>query len=202
MTDSEYSICPYEAGHVVLNKRFVRHLLKCRKNHRTLETAVCPFNARHVIPKPELQRHLNCCPDSVMLELQVNYERLCVDDDELKGDTSVPPYDNHGYDFGTNENWDAQEGEVVLQKKLLPEERLRKRSMIVQRMKEKKSLALGDVTLQACSVQTPSNCETNWLNLELPHGRTQTDETKLDSGAKKGSVIEPPSKLAAKFHSS
>lgn len=106
---NELHVCPYDASHRVAAKRFVRHIIKCRKNHPGADTSVCPFNARHIVPKPELQIHISSCLDRRMIENEINCERLNIDGDEARGDTSVPPYSgNDVHDWGEDEDWDRE----------------------------------------------------------------------------------------------
>ncbi|XP_039263964.2 uncharacterized protein LOC120339828 [Styela clava] len=104
----ELFICPYDPVHRVAARRYIRHIIKCRRNFPLVEKAVCPFNARHVVPKPELRHHLSCCPDARMIESEINFDRCGYDGDEVKGDTSMPPMQSQPLDFGSEENWDDE----------------------------------------------------------------------------------------------
>nr|CAB3261306.1 uncharacterized protein LOC100176891 [Phallusia mammillata] len=105
----ELFVCPYDPVHRITAKRFVRHILKCQKNHPKSNKKICPFNARHIIPKPELQMHISMCPDKRLLEHEINCERIAFRNSELRGDTSVPSFSTmEDLDFGSHEDWDEE----------------------------------------------------------------------------------------------
>jgi len=57
------------------------------------------------------QRVISCLKRTVKNIIYCNYlERLMINGDEVKGDTSVPPYSNHNDDddFDGDENWDRE----------------------------------------------------------------------------------------------
>lgn len=100
--------CPYDCAHRVTAKRFVRHLLKCRRNHKKAEMSVCPYNARHVVPAPEFRYHLKYCLDGRLIEeeeTKLFNNRVA---DESKGDTAIPPPMSYSTEFGEEENWDEE----------------------------------------------------------------------------------------------
>ncbi|CAK8688251.1 unnamed protein product [Clavelina lepadiformis] len=68
----ELFVCPYDPVHRISAKRYVGHIMKCKKNHPGADKDVCSFNARHIVPKPELQMHMSSCPDRTMFEFEIN----------------------------------------------------------------------------------------------------------------------------------
>jgi len=63
--------CPYNVSHLILNKKQITHLDKCRKQYekdeaaagRKPEIVACRFNFSHRIIKPEIKLHEDQCPD-------------------------------------------------------------------------------------------------------------------------------------------
>ncbi|XP_028394580.1 gametocyte-specific factor 1-like [Dendronephthya gigantea] len=105
----QHVICPYDASHRITAARFQRHLVKCRKNYPNKDFVSCPFNATHQILRPHLRSHICQCPDKNVVEASMSE---CYKDvetlDKLKGNTSVPPYNNPGLNDVGDEDWDRE----------------------------------------------------------------------------------------------
>jgi len=43
LDQNELHVCPYDSSHRVASKRFVRHIIKCRKNHAGAEKVLLCF---------------------------------------------------------------------------------------------------------------------------------------------------------------
>nr|XP_039259853.1 uncharacterized protein LOC120336274 [Styela clava] len=98
----ELFVCPFDPIHRISAKRFVYHIIKCRKNHPHIETETCPFNARHIVLKPDIRHHTSICPDRKLVELELNsLDRLELSNDQLT--VSSEPLN-----FGDDEDWDQE----------------------------------------------------------------------------------------------
>ncbi|BFZ10785.1 hypothetical protein BsWGS_13823 [Bradybaena similaris] len=63
--------CPYDSTHMICEKFFSKHLMKCRKNHKLHKMVTCKFDKTHLIPKPELPHHLSICPSRCLLDREL-----------------------------------------------------------------------------------------------------------------------------------
>lgn len=60
----KYIMCPYNPAHIILSYRMNTHLVKCRKQHETLDWGRCSHNINHHMPRVELSHHENHeCPN-------------------------------------------------------------------------------------------------------------------------------------------
>lgn len=55
MDDKDLLECPYDKHHRILKHRMQLHLIKCRRNHPSVNKVICPFNVTHVLNEPELK---------------------------------------------------------------------------------------------------------------------------------------------------
>jgi hypothetical protein len=94
-------ICPYDATHVIKNKRFSRHLVKCAKNNANAKNFTsCDYNYSHKIKRGEGSEHYKHCSE------RQNYERWLEDGKDVKkGCTSLPIYEDAVIE---GENWDDE----------------------------------------------------------------------------------------------
>ncbi|XP_041773869.1 uncharacterized protein LOC121594547 [Anopheles merus] len=60
--------CPYNKSHTILAQRFVKHLIKCRRQHPNAKIAICPFNSSHHVNEQEMKVHTTTCPDRGQIE--------------------------------------------------------------------------------------------------------------------------------------
>lgn len=99
-------VCPYNKYHVIRAQRFVRHIMKCRKNNSLIETVTCPYNARHIVGGPELQYHLDQCPDHKLWQYkQVKEQSLLIEN--KTGDLTDPPYSQMDHNM-MEESWEDE----------------------------------------------------------------------------------------------
>ncbi|CAH1774671.1 unnamed protein product [Owenia fusiformis] len=106
--------CPYQNSHMVRQKRFPYHLMKCRKQYTGNDFATCPFNARHEMPRPELRYHVINCPDKAVLEQEILYNQSKNEEGTyFKGNTAVPSYFPDWQPPASSEDWDSETPSVV-----------------------------------------------------------------------------------------
>jgi len=111
----EIKTCPYDPSHRVHAKRFLRHLMKCQKNHPNAKMTKCPFNATHIIPDENYTAHLAICPDKAWIEVQMQTNPV------ITGDVSIPISDNNHFNMSDGEDWDQPANSFPKQRKPVSE---------------------------------------------------------------------------------
>uniref|UniRef100_A0A1B6C1I7 CHHC U11-48K-type domain-containing protein n=1 Tax=Clastoptera arizonana TaxID=38151 RepID=A0A1B6C1I7_9HEMI len=111
--------CPFNKDHIVIRRRFVRHLMKCRKNHPNHNMVVCPYNATEYVERSEFPNHLlKCKYKKSRVECEIRDHNILKN--KLHGDLSDAPF--HYVDLkSTNENnefWDEESKDLDDQAKV------------------------------------------------------------------------------------
>lgn len=107
----DYSVCPFDSKHLILNKRMAGHLVKCARNFVCADMETCPYNARHVYPRVQHQHHLLHCPDRAIIDREIfdmTGQSAGGASSNSSGNCSLPSYDRH--DCEAEENWDDDSG--------------------------------------------------------------------------------------------
>ncbi|RUS71863.1 hypothetical protein EGW08_020372 [Elysia chlorotica] len=105
--EDDMLMCPYDSSHLINVLRMPRHLLRCRKNHPSMDLKVCPFNGFHEVPAPELRYHMEHCPDKALLDRDAH---LFGNKTRVKGFTELPESRDHELcGEGDEELWDSEQ---------------------------------------------------------------------------------------------
>ncbi|XP_034254532.1 gametocyte-specific factor 1 homolog isoform X2 [Thrips palmi] len=95
----KYLVCPYNTAHTILKYRMNTHLVKCRKQHASLDWGRCVHNSNHHMPKAELPHHENHeCPNRHSFQASI----VTFNNEEFK---SLAPIE-HIELPDSGENWD------------------------------------------------------------------------------------------------
>lgn len=101
--------CPFNPAHLIPAESMQRHLLKCRKQHKSSGMLVCPFNQTHYLKTQEYAQHIKTCRDRILIESCRYTEKK----DTRSGNqaTAQPSMANYAtetasYDGNDEENWD------------------------------------------------------------------------------------------------
>lgn len=63
MPDEDFSICPFNKSHRIIQYRMPAHIIKCRRNYCGPPLEQCIYNATHFVPVGTMTEHLQSCKD-------------------------------------------------------------------------------------------------------------------------------------------
>ncbi|XP_049544688.1 gametocyte-specific factor 1 homolog [Anopheles darlingi] len=103
--------CPFNPAHLLAGESMQKHLLKCKKQHKSSNLIVCPFNQTHYIRKSEYAQHIKVCPDRILIESCRYTEKNDARGGTNAGqrqETTQPNYtaETTSYNGNDEENWD------------------------------------------------------------------------------------------------
>nr|XP_022909405.1 gametocyte-specific factor 1 homolog [Onthophagus taurus] len=84
----ELKTCPYNVSHRITAKRFLYHLVRCRKANPHVKLVTCPLFAEHKVPEPELEYHIQTCEQRKQLEQELYRDEPI--EERWKIDRNVP----------------------------------------------------------------------------------------------------------------
>ncbi|XP_050098085.1 gametocyte-specific factor 1 homolog [Anopheles aquasalis] len=102
--------CPFNPAHLIPAESMQKHLLKCRKQHKSSSMVICPFNQTHYLHTREYAKHIKTCPDRILIESFRYTEKdgSGGSSNQETAQSSMASYatETASYDGNDEENWD------------------------------------------------------------------------------------------------